>query len=155
VWLFNATHRPLLSRERPGTHCIRGWVCPRAGLDRCRKYPLGFVPQTVQPVASRYTDWPLPAHFMSVHSAPHICRAVVFHTHGTFHLLHTTIFHSTTCFGHPHCSYSIIKTQTAFQQPIRCLCLYNILAPRCVAETCSNVKTYFWQQLERRPAMYI
>jgi hypothetical protein len=24
-------------RERPGTHCTRGWVCPRAGLDRCGK----------------------------------------------------------------------------------------------------------------------
>ena len=23
--------------ERPDTHCIRGWVGPRAGLDRCGK----------------------------------------------------------------------------------------------------------------------
>jgi len=23
--------------ERPGTHCIGGWVSPRAGLDRCGK----------------------------------------------------------------------------------------------------------------------
>jgi len=23
--------------ERPGTHCIGGWVGPRAGLDRCGK----------------------------------------------------------------------------------------------------------------------
>jgi len=23
--------------ERPGTHCTRGWVGPRAGLDRCGK----------------------------------------------------------------------------------------------------------------------
>jgi len=32
---------------------------PRAGLDRCGKScpPLGFDPQTVQPVASRYTDY--------------------------------------------------------------------------------------------------
>ena len=32
---------------------------PRAGLDRCRKSRLrpGFDPWTVQPVASRYTDW--------------------------------------------------------------------------------------------------
>ena len=32
---------------------------PRAGLDRCGKYrpPLGFDPRTVQPVASRYTDY--------------------------------------------------------------------------------------------------
>jgi hypothetical protein len=25
-------------RERRGTHCTGGWVCPRAGLDRCGKY---------------------------------------------------------------------------------------------------------------------
>jgi hypothetical protein len=27
--------RPLYPREWPGIHCIEGWVCPRAGLDRC------------------------------------------------------------------------------------------------------------------------
>jgi hypothetical protein len=26
---------PLYPRERPGTHCIGGWVGPRAGLDGC------------------------------------------------------------------------------------------------------------------------
>ena len=29
--------RPLFHRERTGTHCIRNWVGPRAGLDRCGK----------------------------------------------------------------------------------------------------------------------
>ena len=50
-------------RERPGTHCIGGWVDPRAGLDVCGKArpPPGFDPRTVQPVASRYTDWAIPA----------------------------------------------------------------------------------------------
>jgi hypothetical protein len=44
--------------KRPGTHCIGGWVGPRAGLDGCRKSrpPPGFDPRTVQPVASRYND---------------------------------------------------------------------------------------------------
>jgi hypothetical protein len=28
----------LVNAGRPGTHCIGGWVCPRAGLDRCGKY---------------------------------------------------------------------------------------------------------------------
>jgi hypothetical protein len=48
-----------LTRERPNTHCTGGWVGPRVGLDRCVKScpPLGFDPQTVQPVASRYTDY--------------------------------------------------------------------------------------------------
>jgi hypothetical protein len=46
-------------RERPGTYCTGGWVGPRAGLDMCGKPrpPLGFDPRTVQPVASRYTDY--------------------------------------------------------------------------------------------------
>ena len=32
-WVVNTTPRPLYPRERPGTHCIGGWVGPRAGLD--------------------------------------------------------------------------------------------------------------------------
>jgi hypothetical protein len=36
-WLVNATPRPLYPRERLGTHCIGGWVGPRAGLDRYGK----------------------------------------------------------------------------------------------------------------------
>jgi hypothetical protein len=30
--------RPLYPRERPGTHCIGGWVGPRDGLDGCGKF---------------------------------------------------------------------------------------------------------------------
>jgi hypothetical protein len=43
-------HTPaaLYSRERPGTHCTGGWVGPRAGR---------FDSRTVQPVASRHTDY--------------------------------------------------------------------------------------------------
>jgi len=33
----NATPRLLYPLERAGTHCIRGWVGPRAGLDGCGK----------------------------------------------------------------------------------------------------------------------
>jgi len=47
--------------ERPGTHCAGVWVGPRAGLDRCRKSrpppPMGFDCQTIQPIASRYTNY--------------------------------------------------------------------------------------------------
>ena len=42
--------------RRPGTHCIGGWVGPRAGLEGCgkpRSMP-GFDPRAVRPVASRY-----------------------------------------------------------------------------------------------------
>jgi hypothetical protein len=54
-------HAPaaLYPRERAGTHCIGGWVGPRAGIDRFVKSrpPPAFDPRTVQPVASRYTDY--------------------------------------------------------------------------------------------------
>ena len=55
-------HAPAaLPPGKPGAHCIGGWVGPRAGLDRCGKLPpLGFDPRTVQPVASRYTDYAIP-----------------------------------------------------------------------------------------------
>jgi hypothetical protein len=35
LWVVNATPRPLYTRERPGTHCVPGWVAPRTGLQRC------------------------------------------------------------------------------------------------------------------------
>ena len=50
--------RTLYPQERPGTHCIGGREGSRAGLEVCvksRPQP-GFDPQTVQPVATRYTD---------------------------------------------------------------------------------------------------
>jgi len=62
-------------RERPGTHCIGGWVGPRGGLDGCRKSrrPPGFDPRIVQPVVSRNTDWAIPAlyHVLFYHISPH------------------------------------------------------------------------------------
>ena len=38
--------------ERPGTHCVVGWVGPRVGLDGCGKSrpTAEFNPQTIQPV---------------------------------------------------------------------------------------------------------
>ena len=36
-WVVNAMPRLLYLRERPGTHCIGGWVGSRAGLDGCGK----------------------------------------------------------------------------------------------------------------------
>jgi hypothetical protein len=54
-------HAPaaLPPRKRPGAHCIGGWV-------RKISSPPGFDPRTVQPVASRYTDYAIPAHINSV-----------------------------------------------------------------------------------------
>jgi len=33
-WVANATPRPLYTQEKYVTHCIGGWVGPRAGMDR-------------------------------------------------------------------------------------------------------------------------
>ena len=57
-WMVNVTPRPLYPPERPGTHCIGGWVGNAGGLDECEKSrpTPGFDPPTVEPVASRYTE---------------------------------------------------------------------------------------------------
>ena len=55
--------RPLYPLERPSTHCIGGWVGPRTvwmGTENLA--PLEFDPQTIQPLASRYTNWAVLAH---------------------------------------------------------------------------------------------
>jgi hypothetical protein len=58
-WVVIATPRPLYPRKRPGTHCVGGWVGPRAGLDGCKKSrpPPGFVPWTVQRVTRQNQNW--------------------------------------------------------------------------------------------------
>jgi hypothetical protein len=57
-----------LCRFTPGTHWIGSWVDPRAGLDDMEKWKIFTLkglelpsPPLVQPVASRYTDWAIPA----------------------------------------------------------------------------------------------
>ena len=49
----------LYPRERPSTYCTGGWVGPTAGVDKCGKSRPSprFDSRTVQPVASRYTDY--------------------------------------------------------------------------------------------------
>jgi hypothetical protein len=63
-WVVNATSRLLYPRKRPGTQRTGSWVNLAAGLDGRGKsrLPPGFDPPTVQPIASRYTDWAIPAH---------------------------------------------------------------------------------------------
>ena len=56
--------------KRTGIYCTGSWVGPRASLDRWGKSrPLpGFDSRTVQPVASRYTEWDIPVHKYRSHS---------------------------------------------------------------------------------------
>jgi hypothetical protein len=61
--VVNSTARPLYLRERPGTYCIGDWVGPSpfwTGAENLAT--VGFDPLTVQPLASHYTDWAIPAH---------------------------------------------------------------------------------------------
>jgi hypothetical protein len=61
-WLVNATTWPFYPLERPGIYCTEGWVGLRAGLNGCGKSSSpGFDLRTFQPVASRYSDWPIPS----------------------------------------------------------------------------------------------
>jgi hypothetical protein len=73
-WVFNATPRPIYPRERFGTHCIAGWLGPRAVLDGCGKSrsPPGFDPRIVQSVANGYTVCAIPAGLAKLNLRNHI-----------------------------------------------------------------------------------
>ena len=83
-WVVNATLLPLYPRERPGTHCIGGWVGPRAGLDGCGKSrpPTGIRSSDRQPVASRYTDRAIAAHRHSTVEVQTLFEKTILRTRG-------------------------------------------------------------------------
>ena len=56
-WVVNVTLWPLYPQEWPRAHFTGWWVGPTAGLAGEEIPPTGFDPRTVQPVASRYTDY--------------------------------------------------------------------------------------------------
>jgi hypothetical protein len=58
-WSASRPCRFTPGERAPGTHFIGGWVDPRAGLDDMEKWTPA--PLVVQPAASRYTDWAIPA----------------------------------------------------------------------------------------------
>ena len=56
--MVNATLRSLYPRERPGTHYIGGWRAPVPVWRKAENLaPTGIRSPTVQPIASRYTDY--------------------------------------------------------------------------------------------------
>jgi hypothetical protein len=61
-----------LGKEPPGTHWIGGWADPRASLDNMEKRKfltlpgLKLCPLAIQPVASRYPDYAIPAPHNSI-----------------------------------------------------------------------------------------
>ena len=53
--------------KRPDTHCIGGWVAPGpVRTDTENLAPTGFDPRIFQAVASRYTDWAIPAPKLTI-----------------------------------------------------------------------------------------
>jgi hypothetical protein len=52
-WVVNATPRPLYHRERPGTHCIGGWVAPKAVKGKANPLQALRVPGVCVPQISR------------------------------------------------------------------------------------------------------
>jgi hypothetical protein len=69
-WLVSFTPRPVYPRERAySTHWIGGWVGPRDGLEKIKFLTLPDTnsdPSFVQLIASRNTDWAIPArHVLS------------------------------------------------------------------------------------------
>ena len=67
-WVVKITYRPLDCWGSPGSNRIEGRAGPMAGLDGCGKSrpPLGFDLRTVNPVASRYTNYVIPALIQKV-----------------------------------------------------------------------------------------
>ena len=59
-------HAPtvLLSGKKPGNHYDWRWLGPKARVVEVQEIslPSGFKLPTVQPVASRHTDWAISAH---------------------------------------------------------------------------------------------
>jgi hypothetical protein len=59
----NVIPRPLYALKWPGSHCIGGWVGPRADLDKCEKYRLhrNWIPRPSTRSQSLYRlDYPVP-----------------------------------------------------------------------------------------------
>jgi hypothetical protein len=56
-----------LPRERPRYPLYKGLYLPQGRSGQVRKIssPPGFDHRTVQPVASRYADWAIPAHYLN------------------------------------------------------------------------------------------
>ena len=100
-WVVNATPRPLYPRERPGTHCVRGWVGPqgRSGWVRKISPPTGFDPQTVQLVSSLYTDYAIPVPYSclcseSIQCFPGMASKIFFCYNSSGSLITSMIIHN-------------------------------------------------------------
>jgi hypothetical protein len=63
--VVNDTPQPLHLRERGPVSILQevGWAPEYVLTDAKITPPQGFVPQTVQPLASSYTDYAIPAHW--------------------------------------------------------------------------------------------
>jgi hypothetical protein len=107
---------------------LGGWVGPRAGLEGCGKsrLPTGFERRTVQPVASRYTDWDIPAH----DTTPIVPRNVAGHYLAL--LSSTSEYHNrfpsrpTSCLSTTFPVVHVTTSQMPSQSKISCIYLVSL-----------------------------
>ena len=95
--MVNARPQPLYPppQERPSTHCIGGWVGPRASLDGCgQSRPAEIQTWTARPVASHYTVWAIPAHLNISYNMNYNLDAEVHHTHQTTRHTYINLFNN-------------------------------------------------------------
>jgi hypothetical protein len=66
--VVNATPRPLYPRESDAVPIVEeaGWAPGPVGWVRKISHPPGFDLRTIQPVASRYTDYAIPVQFIVI-----------------------------------------------------------------------------------------
>ena len=60
--MVGTTSRPPYSLQCPGTHCVGGWVSPRAAWKVAENLGHTGIRSPDQLVASRYTDYTISAH---------------------------------------------------------------------------------------------
>jgi hypothetical protein len=72
-WSASRPGRFISGERAVGTHFVGGWVDPRAGLNDVEKIKfftlpgLELDPSVVHPVASRYTDYAIPAPVIKIY----------------------------------------------------------------------------------------
>jgi hypothetical protein len=61
-------HAPaaLPAGKRPGTHCVGGWVDPKAGLDGCGKSHLQQGLPDRPALYLHFTHWAFPARYLKI-----------------------------------------------------------------------------------------
>ena len=146
-WAVSATPRLLYPRKRPGTHCIGGWM-GLSGRMRNISPPPGFDSRTVWPVASRYTNYAIPVHPLSLLRSMlvfsyHLRLAVTYRffpsRFGTEILYVFLVFPMRTGLLHQTLQPDVIMLIAFYEDSKLCEALFVLLAPSfclCLIRRC-------------------